>query len=115
MPTRDPKGRGHVPNNNSGGAGELRAGYRAAAGDRKSQDQRWAAVTALHGDCVSDAVDAVTAAGDAIQFGRSRDGGAYSITLYTPAGRVVIWANTPNEALSELLIIIEDARAIAGD
>ena len=115
MPARDPKGRGHAPNNNSERPDIPNTGYRAASGNGKAREQRWEYVERLDDGIIGRAVDAVTSAGDAIQFGRSRDGGAYSITLYTPGGRVVIWSNTAQDAAAELATIIEDARLMAGD
>lgn len=115
MPTRDPKGRGHAPNNNtSERADRPAAGYRAGVGNGKAREQRWEFVERLDDSVIARSVDSVTAVGDAIQFGRSRDGGALSITLYTPGGRVVLWCNTPQDAAAELTTIIEDANLMLG-
>lgn len=115
MTRRDPKARGNAPGPGTSDITRASGGYRAAAANRKGEDLQWSVVERLRDGIISDCVDAVTSAGDAVQFGRSRDGGAYSITLYTPAGRVVVWANTPAQAVEELETIIEDARLLNGE
>lgn len=82
--------------------------------DIKRETQHWEYVERLQDGILHDAICAVTAAGDAIQFSRSRDGGAFGIRVYDGSNSPTKWCNTPGEALTVLLSIIEDARLASG-
>ena len=75
----------------------------------KREEQSWELVERAHDGIIADAVRAVTTCGDAIQFSRSRDGGAFGVRVYDGGPTKTQWANTVAEAVMLLRIIIEDA------
>lgn len=59
---------------------------------------------------IASTVEAVTGRGGAISFGTSRDGGAYSVTLFLDGERETLWFNGDADVEGEL----ENIRVLIG-
>lgn len=71
------------------------AGSKYAAGGHRTGPIRWAEVD---GPSIKAAIDALTADGAAIVFGRTSDGGALSLTLLDGKERIKKWPNSARDA-----------------
>lgn len=90
--------------------GPRASGKYAAALHRETRKSpvRWSDVD---GPSIKAAVHAVTAAGDAITFGRTTDGGALSVTVLSGPDRLKDYANDAEQAADLLVRIMEAANS----